>query len=1095
MIVLPRRTESAASPLLESHEEQTCDPTLRAERSSVLDELTAAWERGERPQLETYLERLSPADREGAVALIYRHFCLVEAAGGNPDSDVYQERFPRYQDALKRLLHLHAECPSSLLDRWVDANSDQVEMPAVGDSIGPYSLRRELGRGSFARVYLANQTDLEDRLVVVKVSTRATREPWLLARVRHAHIVEIFSHATVDDGAFQLICMPFWGGATLAAVLGTRWDTRNRPALGRELLADLDSVAAPEYPVDNPSRPAREIISRMTYGQAVAWIVARLAEALDHAFRRGVAHGDVKPSNILLSADGNPMLLDFNLARDWAAAGIDANLADPGGTLAYMAPERLRDLAPSNRSTNGAGLGCLVAEPHSGSPDRVSSEETRGSNSADPRPHLGDIYSLGMVLIEALNGRLPEQVAIPGGRASSRRFASLKSAALTCAVARSGSPVNWIRKSLASAGYPSSSGLHSILQRCLDPDPLKRYRRGWDLAQDLDRWRTDKPLAFAPEPLWSQALPRWVRRRRRLLAACGATLFVGMCVMFIATRWSNRILQKMPLWKYELYLDDPADYRFRRPSAAVRHDPKLPAPPNQVSEPNDPREILTAVRTLREYGVFASGAWRLRDDVSLLPKADREDLELWLMEQAYRYCRALIDQTGSRADRSHALMILDHAAGSLATPAVTALRLRLQTNLENRAFLPIANTSDPRWRTSASTRAPAWLDEYLLGVAAEYDSDPEAAATEALGHYHNMLEVRPVSYWGHYRAAAVCYRLGRNAEAETHLRHCLKRRPENAALRGQLAACLALTNQPDEAMRECDQALEGAPELAGLFQNRAYIRALSGKIEGIAEDIEHFELLSHILPRTFWGRRSPTPRDPTGEPPLPVLDFPGSSRFGAVPADWVAELEVEPGVADIDSEELNARLTIAQQIREAGDIELAMVELTKALVIDPDHLAARMERALLAIKLGRFDDVRSDLDRIMAHPRLIAYLAEHPNFISCFYSASSEYLSLGKVEEGRALARRTLDLAITARLPRGRCHYILARAYAMSSSIKPQLIDEAAKQLQHAFIAKADYYRPLYESDTAFDSVRMKINLYITLRTESETSNRVGAGR
>ncbi len=777
MIVLPPRADGAALPLFAAPEEQTVDPPRPTERSSILDELTSAWERGERPQLETYLERISPADYEGAVALIYRHFCLVEAAGGNPDPEVYQERFPRYQDALKRLLRLHAECPPSLLDRWVDAHSVRAEMPEVGDSIGPYSLRRELGRGSFARVYLAKQTDLEDRLVVVKVSTRATREPWLLARVRHAHIVEIFSHATVDDGSFQLICMPFWGGATLAAVLAARRERRNRPALGRDLLADLDRVAAPEYPLDNLSRPAREIYSSMTYGQAVAWIVARLAEALDHAFQRGVAHGDVKPSNILLSADGNPMMLDFNLARDWAAAGPGANLTDPGGTLAYMAPERLRDLAQFDRSTNGAGLSCLLAETHSGPADQVSREEKRGPEAADPGPHLADIYSLGMVLIEALSGRLPEQVAIPGDRAPSKRFASLKSAAIAFALARSGSPASWVRASLAFAGYPVSSGLHSILKRCLDPDPLARYRRGWELAQDLDRWRTDKPLAFAAEPLWSQALPRWVRRRRRLLAAWSAVLFVGMGTMSIATRWSSRILEKLPLLKYELYLDDPADYRFRRPSVAVRHDTKFPAPPNQVPEANDPREIPTAVRALRDYGVFTSRDWRLRDDVRLLPTADREDLELWLLEQAYRYCRALIDQTGSRADRDRALMILDHAGGSLATPAFTALRLRLQTKLDSRTFVPVADTGDPGWRTSESTAAPAWLDEYLLGVAAEYDRAPEAAATEALDHYDNMLEYRPRSYWGHYRAAAMCYRLGRNDEAASHLRHCLKRRP------------------------------------------------------------------------------------------------------------------------------------------------------------------------------------------------------------------------------------------------------------------------------------------------------------------------------
>ena len=111
---------------------------------------------------------------------------------------------------------------------------------------------------------------------------------------------------------------------------------------GRDFLADLDAVGALEFSSAQGLRPAREILAGLSYVQALAWIGARLAEVLDYAFSRDVTHGDVKPSNILISADGNPRLLDFNLARDNSEAGSSNFDRDPGGTIAYMAPERLR---------------------------------------------------------------------------------------------------------------------------------------------------------------------------------------------------------------------------------------------------------------------------------------------------------------------------------------------------------------------------------------------------------------------------------------------------------------------------------------------------------------------------------------------------------------------------------------------------------------------------------------------------------------------------------------------------------------------------------------------------------------------------------
>ena len=222
-----------------------------------------------------------------------------------------------------------------------------MPLPEEGDEIGPYRLRRELGEGAFARVFLAEQSDLGGRPVVLKVSTRPSPEARLLARARHAHIVEVFDRIEAEDGSLHLVSMPFLGGATLGRVNS---EGEGRPRSGRDLLARLDAASAPEYPPAGVARPAREIVLKLSYPKAIAYLFARLAEALDHAQRKGVTHGDLKPSNILLTADGLPMLFDFNLAVDW---DDPEGAGEGGGTLPYMPPERLRAIASARSGERG----------------------------------------------------------------------------------------------------------------------------------------------------------------------------------------------------------------------------------------------------------------------------------------------------------------------------------------------------------------------------------------------------------------------------------------------------------------------------------------------------------------------------------------------------------------------------------------------------------------------------------------------------------------------------------------------------------------------------------------------------------------------
>src|SRR5262249_13832751 len=109
----------------------------------------------------------------------------------------------------------------------------------------------------------------------------------------------------------------------------------------------LPTPSAPENEPDH-DQPSRQFLHGASAIQAAVWIVARLADGLDHAHSRGLLHRDLKPSNILLAADGTPMLLDFNLSVETAPCSRETEIqrAFVGGTLPYMAPEHLDAFNP-----------------------------------------------------------------------------------------------------------------------------------------------------------------------------------------------------------------------------------------------------------------------------------------------------------------------------------------------------------------------------------------------------------------------------------------------------------------------------------------------------------------------------------------------------------------------------------------------------------------------------------------------------------------------------------------------------------------------------------------------------------------------------
>jgi serine/threonine-protein kinase len=179
---------------------------------------------------------------------------------------------------------------------------------AVGQTIGPYRVIEQVGRGGMATVYKAHQAALA-RYVALKVlpaflaedegfTERFRSEAVTVAKLRHPNILQVFDYG--EENGVHYIVTEFVDGGTLADQIG--------------------SPLPPDY---------------------VVKMLGPVASALDYAHARDVVHRDVKPSNILLAGDGTPVLSDFGLAKMLMSSV--PRLTRTGavvGTPEYMAPEQ-----------------------------------------------------------------------------------------------------------------------------------------------------------------------------------------------------------------------------------------------------------------------------------------------------------------------------------------------------------------------------------------------------------------------------------------------------------------------------------------------------------------------------------------------------------------------------------------------------------------------------------------------------------------------------------------------------------------------------------------------------------------------------------